>query len=674
MHKENKYKKSLLWLLLMLCLLGTACGKEKSGSGTDAASASVTTENGTGFSVEAVEELRKQMGFYVEGTTLYDANGNPFVMRGVNHAHTWYSDKLLVTLDALEAIGCNSVRIVLSNGEQWGRTEASSLEGIISFCKERNLITVLEVHDPTGNSDENSLLAAAQYFVDMKDVLIGEEEYVIINIANEWPADRDSNAWKEAYLEAIPMLREAGLAHTIMVDSAGWGQYAKCIKDAGAEVFASDPLGNVMFSVHMYGSSGSSAKTIEKNLKYATDQGLCVCVGEFGYNHGDGDVDEAFLMKYCEENAIGYLAWSWKGNSGGVEYLDLALDWDGSELSADWGEVVVNGSNGIKETAELCTVFTENVEDDANVTVEELKAQMGFYVDGTTLYDSNGNPFVMRGVNHMHTWFADKMEVTAKALEETGSNCVRIVLSNGEQWDKNEADEVANIIRLCKEHNLIAVLEVHDTTGKWKKDDLLAATQYFIDMKDALIGEEDYVIINIANEFPSNNETNVWKEAYLEAIPMLRQAGLAHTIMVDCAGGGQYGKCMEDAGAEVLAADPLKNVIFALHMYGTAGGTSELIEQNLQYATDQALCVCVGEFGFKHSDGDVDEAYIMQYCEENDIGYLAWCWKGNTTQSAYLDLALEWDGGELTADWGEVVVNGPNGIRETSEPCTVFSE
>ncbi len=664
MHKKNKCRRSLAGLLVFLCLLVTACGKDNAESGADI----------TAFSQDEIEALRAQMGFYVEGTTLYDANGNPFVMRGVNHAHTWYSDKLLETLDALESIGCNSIRIVLSNGEQWSKTEAGSLEAIIDFCKERNLITVLEVHDTTGNSDKNSLLAAAQYFVDMKDVLIGEEEYVIVNIANEWPSGRSSKDWKEAYLEAIPMLREAGLAHTIMVDSAGWGQYGKCIKDAGTEVLAADPLGNVMFSVHMYGSSGGSAKTIEKNLKYATDQGLCVCVGEFGYTHSDGDVDEAFLMQYCEENSIGYLAWSWKGNSGGVEYLDLAMEWDGSVLSADWGEVVVNGPFGIRETSEPCTVFTEDAEESAPVTLDELKEQTGFYVSGTTLYDANGNPFVMRGVNHMHTWFLDKMEVTAEALEETGSNCVRIVLSNGEQWDENEADEVKQIIELCKEQNLIAVLEVHDTTGKWLQDDLMAATQYFVDIKDVLIGEEEYVILNIANEWPSNKESNVWKEAYAEAIPMLREAGLAHTIMVDCAGGGQYGYCMEEKGAEVLAADPLKNVVFAIHMYGAAGGTPEVIEQNLQYATDNGLCVCVGEFGYMHSDGDVDEAFIMEYCEENAIGYLAWCWKGNATEAAYLDLAMEWDGSVLGADWGEVVVNGPFGIRETSEPCTVFEE
>ena len=145
MHKITRHMKNLAGLFVLFCLLVTACGKDNAESETDI----------TKFSQEEIETLRDQKGFYVEGTTLYDANGNPFVMRGVNHAHTWYSDKLLETLDALETIGCNSVRIVLSNGEQWSKTEASSLEGIIAFCKERNLIAVLEVHDTTGSSEQS---------------------------------------------------------------------------------------------------------------------------------------------------------------------------------------------------------------------------------------------------------------------------------------------------------------------------------------------------------------------------------------------------------------------------------------------------------------------------------------------------------------------------------------
>ena len=310
-----------------------------------------------GESADKWAALKEQMGFYVEGSTLYDTNGNPFVMRGINHAHCWYEDQALNAVKGIAQTGSNCVRLVLADGEQWKATSAQMVEALIDRCKQENMIVILEVHDATGYKDKESLLKAAQYFVDLKDSLVGQEDYVIINIANEWQGNSSSKTWKEAYLEAIPMLREAGLAHTIMIDSAGWGQYGRCIQDGGEELLEADPLSNVMFSIHMYGTAGGSEESIEKNLCYATDLNLCVCVGEFGYTHTDGDVQEDYLMQYCQDNQIGYIAWSWKGNGGGVEYLDLAEDWKGNTLSADWGEIVVNGANGIKETSQICTVF-----------------------------------------------------------------------------------------------------------------------------------------------------------------------------------------------------------------------------------------------------------------------------------------------------------------------------
>ena len=315
-------------------------------------------------SKEAHEEaLRSAMGFYVDGNTLYDANGNPFIMRGVNHGHAWFAGKaendesiLETTLSALEELGCNTVRVVLADGEQWTKTSLEELEMVIESCKAHNLVAVLEVHDATCKSETNSLLEAAQFFVDAKDVLIGQEDYVIINIANEWGGYNQFATWRKGYCKVIPMLREAGLAHTIMVDAPSGGQQAIAIEKGGTEVFESDPLENVMFAVHMYGTAGGSAEKIKNNLKYATDMGFCVCVGEFGHNHSDGDIDEAYVMEYCQLNSIGYLAWSWKGNASPVEYLDLSLTWDGSELS-EWGRTVFEGSNGIKENAKVCSVF-----------------------------------------------------------------------------------------------------------------------------------------------------------------------------------------------------------------------------------------------------------------------------------------------------------------------------
>ena len=56
-----------------------------------------------GLSVSAAATSVK--GFYVSGTTLYDATGKPFVMRGVNHAHTWYKNDLAAAIPAIANTG-----------------------------------------------------------------------------------------------------------------------------------------------------------------------------------------------------------------------------------------------------------------------------------------------------------------------------------------------------------------------------------------------------------------------------------------------------------------------------------------------------------------------------------------------------------------------------------------
>ncbi len=314
-------------------------------------------------SPEAAEEVPAEKtndsaeGFYVSGTKLYDANGSEFVMRGINHPHNWFKNQDETALAAIAKTGANCVRIVCSDGQQYTKDSADTLSQLVERCKALEMIAILEVHDITGKDDLSALERTVDYWIEVKDALIGNEAYVILNIANEWVGTWESDTWTKGYTAAIPRLREAGIKNTIIVDAAGWGQYAKSISDGGEEVFESDPLKNTMFSIHMYGSAGKNYRVIKQNLARVTEKGLCVIVGEFGHTHSDGDVDEMFIMKYCGENDIGYLGWSWKGNGGGVEYLDIALEWDGSVLSEDWGKNLIEGDTGIRKTSEKCSVF-----------------------------------------------------------------------------------------------------------------------------------------------------------------------------------------------------------------------------------------------------------------------------------------------------------------------------
>ena len=57
----------------------------------------------------------------------------------------------------------------------------------------------------------------------------------------------------------------------------------------------------------------------------------------------------------------------------------------------------------------------------------------GFTIKGDQLIDANGNPFVIRGVNHPHAWYADKLETAIPEIAKTGANTVRVVMGTGGQ-------------------------------------------------------------------------------------------------------------------------------------------------------------------------------------------------------------------------------------------------
>ncbi len=379
--RKVHFKWIVMMLVVVLALSGCGSNNAKPSS-SDKVQVSVPTDNtekpesssntdASAIPGESVEPQKSEapeaseapkaetLGLHVDGTRVLDGKGNDFVMRGINHAHTWYKNEAYTALKAIAATGANTVRIVLSNGEQWTKDDILSVSDLINTCKELHMVAVLEVHDATGKNMVEDLEKAANYFIELKPILQGNEDYVIVNIANEWFGDWSSDLWTKGYTTVIPKIREAGIKNLIMVDSAGWGQYPKSIVDGGKEVFESDPLKNTMFSIHMYEYAGTNDKVIKANIDNVLNLDLAVCIGEFGFKHSSGDVDEEYILKYCNEIAVGYIGWSWKGNGGGVEYLDIANEWDGSVLSADWGEVLINSEFGIKNTSVVCSIFEE---------------------------------------------------------------------------------------------------------------------------------------------------------------------------------------------------------------------------------------------------------------------------------------------------------------------------
>ncbi|MDT0341572.1 glycoside hydrolase family 5 protein [Streptomyces litchfieldiae] len=297
-------------------------------------------------------------GLHISDGRLLESNGNDFVIRGVNHPHAWYQQEL-DSLAAIKAEGANTVRVVLSSGDQWTETSAAEVSTIVAECKENRLICVLEVHDTTGYGEQGaavSLDVAADYWIRVQSALAGQEDHVILNIGNEPFGNTHYQQWTADTRAAVGKLRDAGFEHTIMVDAPNWGQdWSNTMRDNAAAVYASDPTGNLIFSVHMYGVYPNES-LVSGYLNAFVDAGLPILVGEFGHNHSDGDPDEDAIMSVTQSLGLGYIGWSWSGNGGGVEYLDMVNGFDPNSLTS-WGERFLNGPNGIGETSKEATIY-----------------------------------------------------------------------------------------------------------------------------------------------------------------------------------------------------------------------------------------------------------------------------------------------------------------------------
>ncbi|WP_425247030.1 cellulase family glycosylhydrolase [Streptomyces sp. NEAU-NA10] len=296
-------------------------------------------------------------GLHIGDGRLLEGNGNDFVMRGVNHAHTWYPGETQSLAD-VKALGANTVRVVLSDGHRWAKNSPQDVADVIAQCKANRLICVLEVHDTTGYGEEaaaGTLDHAADYWIGLKDVLAGEENYVIVNIGNEPWGNTDPQGWTAPTIAAVKKLRNAGLQHTIMVDAPNWGQDWQGVMRANAQsVHSADPTGNLIFSIHMY-SVFDTAQEITDYLNAFVTAKLPLVIGEFGGPADQwGDPDEDTMMAAAQQLRLGYLAWSWSGNTDPV--LDLSIGFDPTRLSS-WGQRIFNGANGIAQTAKEATVY-----------------------------------------------------------------------------------------------------------------------------------------------------------------------------------------------------------------------------------------------------------------------------------------------------------------------------
>jgi hypothetical protein len=402
-------------------------------------------------------------GFKISGTQLLDANGNNFVIKGVNVPLAWFVTDVNNNIAAIKsATGVNCLRIVVST-----TTADNAWQTCVQKCIDNKIIPIVELHDVTGNNTPSELNRMAQFWASKAAYLTSPAiaKYILINIANEWSDwNMSANAtgtisrvtWRDSYITAVKTMRDAGIKTTLICDAAGYGQdnktqtllaYAKAVQ-------ASDAYHNCLFSVHMYCEwsvgGNSNVATLLPGIKNA---GIPIIVGEFGWEESNGnggycDIDESLIINTANTNGIGWIAWSWKGNGGVENVLDLSNDWAGTNLTA-WGKTVTSGAGGTKTaiTASVFTTTSTNTAPSVSITApitntttsapasititanasdnDGTVSTVQFY-NGTTLLNTDA------AAPYTYTWAnvaAGTYLITAKATDNSGASTISAAIS-----------------------------------------------------------------------------------------------------------------------------------------------------------------------------------------------------------------------------------------------------
>ncbi len=308
--------------------------------------------------------------FRVSGSSLRDANNNNFVIRGINVPLQWFYNDVHDNIASIRSkTNANTLRLVWSSDASYAD---SYWQSSVQRCIDNKMIPMMELHNATGSNDPQRLQEMANWYAAKASYFRQPNiaKHVLINIANEWSdwamasptTAPDITVWRDAYKNAITAIRRAGITSTLVIDGAAYGQnISVSLRAYGQELLDFDPQHNLLFSVHMYCEWTSAAK-MESELQSMKNANLPIIVGEFGNNHPPcGDLPYNDLMRICQQKGIGYIPWSWKGNTTGtLDQLDMSSDWAGNSLTP-WGNAVVNGTNGIKSTSSVASVFGTTV-------------------------------------------------------------------------------------------------------------------------------------------------------------------------------------------------------------------------------------------------------------------------------------------------------------------------
>ena len=179
-----------------------------------------------------------------------------------------------------------------------------------------------------------------------------------------------------------------------------------------------------------------------------------------------------------------------------------------------------------------------------------------------------------------------------------------------------------------------------------------------------------WTLLNIGNEVGDGSVTaQQFSEGYRRAIDSLRGWGYTVPLVIDASNWGQDVGVILDTWEEILAHDPLHNILFSVHSYWSDTRNYNVIANE---SVNRGLPVIVGEGPSPTAYpvcGMLDYQEGMKLCGENEIGWLFWSWGGQPNGHCVpnFDLASKGIFGEwVTPHAAQMVVNHPRSLMRSA--------
>lgn len=340
---------------------------------TSQATFNATASNGITVIVNSLPALK------VVGSSLTDHSGNPVILEGVNVAvyQSGSFDDLAAVESAIKShTKANCVRLMWESSAAVAALHAHNtaynpiaytndkLDAALGLYTSDHILPILCLNDITdlaANSlaDENDATGAFTKYVTkfwtdpaIITILKKYQTNLVINLQNQWgytftgstsPFPFSINNFISTYGGLITTLRTAGITCPIMIDAPDGGTNFDFMVTNGTALINSDPIKNILLSVHPYWSNQPNGGIINCPADYLSfvdelaNSGLPFVLGEvtdWAVNANNGNeepvtapftsfacplpgshnqfaIDYDDILKEAMLKNIGYCAWTW---------------------------------------------------------------------------------------------------------------------------------------------------------------------------------------------------------------------------------------------------------------------------------------------------------------------------------------------------------------------------